>query len=37
MNETEQETSGMRVVFWMWVAIIGGGLTVMIVLPLLGR
>jgi len=37
MNETEQDTAGMRVVFWTWMVLIAGGLAVMIVLPLLGR
>lgn len=31
------ETAGMRVVFWTWLLLIGGGLAVMIVLPLAGR
>jgi len=30
-------TTGMRVVFWMWMGIIATGLAVMIVLPLAGR
>jgi len=37
MKQTEQETPGMRVMFWTWMLLIAGGLTVMIVLPLLGR
>lgn len=32
-----QETAGMRVAFWSWAVIVGGGLAVMIALPLLGR
>jgi hypothetical protein len=37
MTQNKQETAGMRVVFWTWMVLIAGGLTVMIVLPLLGR
>ena len=37
MGESKQEATGMRVVFWTWMVLIVGGLTVMIALPLLGR
>jgi hypothetical protein len=37
MGESEQETTGMRFVFWTWMVLIFGGLAVMIALPLLGR
>ncbi|MDN3310379.1 hypothetical protein QWJ90_05515 [Microbacterium oryzae] len=33
----DDETVGMRVMFWSWAAIVGVGLAVMIVLPLAGR
>lgn len=36
-SESSRDTSGMRAVFWIWAAIVGGGLAVMIALPLLGR
>lgn len=36
MAEQQSETVGMRVVFWTWAVIIGGGLAVMITLPLVG-
>ncbi|WP_345752476.1 hypothetical protein [Microbacterium rhizophilus] len=32
-----EETSGMRLAFWSWAIIVGGGLAVMITLPLMGR
>ena len=37
MGDSKQEATGMRVVFWTWMVLIVGGLTVMIALPLLGR
>ena len=37
MADTKQESTGMRVMFWAWIVLIFGGLTVMIALPLLGR
>lgn len=30
------ETIGMRIVFWVWVAVIAGGLALMIGIPLVG-
>ena len=37
MTASKQETAGMRIMFWTWMILIAGGLTVMIVLPLAGR
>ncbi len=37
MTPTEQETIGMRSMFWTWMILIAAGLAVMILLPLLGR
>jgi hypothetical protein len=37
MTHIEKDTPGMRVVFWTWMILIAGGLTIMIVLPVLGR
>lgn len=37
MRSTEQDTPGMRLVFWTWMVLIAGGLAIMIALPLLGR
>lgn len=37
MTHDEQETAGMRVMFWTWAVLIAGGLIIMIVLPLAGR
>jgi hypothetical protein len=37
MEESERETTGMRIVFWTWMVLIVSGLAVMIALPLLGR
>ena len=36
-DNTSRDTTGMRVVFWVWMGIIVVGLTVMIVTPLTGR
>ncbi|GLJ63058.1 hypothetical protein GCM10017576_31890 [Microbacterium barkeri] len=33
----DDETVGMRVVFWSWFSIVAVGLAVMIILPLTGR
>lgn len=33
---TSGQAAGMRLVFWLWAAVIAGGLAVMIVLPLTG-
>jgi hypothetical protein len=37
MAQSEQDSPGMRIVFWTWIVLIAAGLAVMIVLPLLGR
>jgi hypothetical protein len=37
MRHIEKDTTGMRLVFWTWMTLIAGGLTIMIALPLLGR
>jgi hypothetical protein len=37
MRNIEKDTPGMRLVFWTWMTLIAGGLTIMIALPLLGR
>lgn len=37
MSERARATTGERVVFWAWAAVIAAGLAVMIVLPLTGR
>jgi hypothetical protein len=37
MTQMKQDTPGMRLMFWTWMLLIVGGLTVMIVLPLSGR
>ena len=31
-----EETAGMRFAFWSWALIVGGGLAIMITLPLMG-
>ncbi|RZI93235.1 MAG: hypothetical protein EOO67_07095 [Microbacterium sp.] len=35
-HEPHPETVSMRVVFWIWTAVIAGGLVVMIAIPLTG-
>jgi hypothetical protein len=37
MEDSKQEVTGMRIMFWTWMVLIVGGLAVMIALPLLGR
>jgi hypothetical protein len=37
MTAANNGRGGMRFVFWMWIVIIAGGLTIMITIPLLGR
>lgn len=37
MSDKTHNTTGMRVVFWVWMGIIIVGLTVMILTPLTGR
>jgi len=37
MAEQETESIGMRAMFWTWMVIIGGGLALMIAIPLAGR
>lgn len=37
MTEQKTETIGMRTMFWTWMAIIIGGLALMIAIPLAGR
>ncbi|KJL43216.1 hypothetical protein J2Y46_003899 [Microbacterium sp. BE35] len=37
MSDKTNNTTGMRVVFWVWMGIIIVGLTVMILTPLTGR
>ena len=33
---SSRQAAGMRFVFWLWTAVIAGGLAVMIILPLTG-
>jgi hypothetical protein len=35
-EKSEPETAGMRAMFWVWIAVIAGGLAVMIAIPLTG-
>lgn len=37
MSESRQERIAIRAAFWSWTSIIVAGLTVMILLPLMGR
>lgn len=37
MNRSARDTTGMRVVFWTWMTIIGGGLAFMLIMGLGGR
>ena len=36
-SQERGETAGMRAMFWTWMTLIGGGLLVMILIPLGGR